>query len=123
MFATHAVIRATSSAEEIAFTTLIDNYMNAMAKRNTDQALTLFADHQSSLENLNALVSGENYAWFDSYTEVWLHSTSVNHQPPAQARVEGKITYANGSEGQIVAWLIQENNGEWKLILVEIILP
>lgn len=98
---------------------VLNGYMNAMAQRNVNQALSYFyKPSQETLDWLNRQLEAENYALYTGYQRVELNFSSVDYAETARAEVEATIFYDEG-EGLLLAQL-KTLNGEWKIVSIRV---
>jgi hypothetical protein len=119
--------------EQAMITPVLDEFMQAMAARDTNRAYRLFstrAQRQTAIADLEALTTGPNYVLFDGYQTVVIDSTNLssmaNTDPNVPqgvvANVNGTITYAGGVAGTFRATLEKEE-GTWRLHAINITVP
>jgi len=126
---------ATSSLEtqQKEIEPVIDEFMTAMAARDTDRAYALFSargQQQVSAADVSRLAQGNNYMLFDGYQSVELLDATVGVNSDSDvtapqglvAQVSGSIHYAAGFTGSFEA--ILEHEGEsWRLYGIDVSVP
>ena len=124
-------IKATSERNDVE--QVIDEFMCAMVRKDTNAAYALFSTHAkrtASRSKLEELLQGNNFALFDGYKNAQITNMNLstvfqtNSDLPQGivAKVNGTITYEGGFMGRFDAILEQENK-EWKLFGINITIP
>jgi hypothetical protein len=112
---------------------VVDEFMHAMAKGDTDAAYALFstrAKRTVSRSKLDKLLQGTNFALFDGYTSAQIakinlsraFQTNPDLPQGTVAEVNGTITYEGGYIGRFEAVLEQEHK-EWRLFVINVTIP
>lgn len=121
------------SREQAAITPVIQQFMAAMERRDTDAAYDLFssrAQRQTPLAEVEQLVGGENYVLFEGYEDAKVETTNLTSSintnqdvPQGQvATVSGSITYADSVQGTFRAVLEREDDA-WRLFSINVTVP
>jgi hypothetical protein len=121
------------STEQATITPVIDRFMQAMSRRDTDAAYRIFssrAQRQTPIADLEAMVEEPNYVLFEGYQSVAIQSTNltsaINTDPDkpqgSVATVSGTVTYTDGTTGTFQATLEKES-GEWRLFFINVTVP
>lgn len=106
---------------------VINQYMRAMARRDTQDAQR-YLTHDNSLllyNTLQQMVNPNNgdYAMFDRFQTLQLRNYSVKIvNGKTSVRIDGDLLYTNGYRGSLTAVLVKEN-GAWKIESIDIYIP
>ena len=111
----------------------VDEFMQAMAEKDTDTAYALFsarAQRQTNLSDLEKLLEGNNYVLFDGYQSATVEtinlSAAFNTNPDLPqgtvANVTGTIAYTDGFTGRFEA-VLEQAGDEWRLFNINITVP
>lgn len=104
---------------------VIDASMQAMSKKNANQAYSLFskrAQKQVPISKVEEMLQGANFAIYDGYLNIEVASLTIgpqfNTNPDVPqgtvAKVAGTVSYEGGYKGQFQA-ILQQEGGEWKI--------
>ena len=113
------------ATQKDAVAKVIDASMQAMSKKNANQAYALFSkrtQRQVPISKVEEALQGANFAVYDGYLKIEITSLTigpqVNTNPDVPqgtvAKVAGTVTYEGGYKGQFQAILEQEDS-EWKV--------
>jgi hypothetical protein len=123
----------TAIQEREPITQVLDQFMQAMAAEDTEQAFALFssrAQRQMGKDNLDKLLEGNNYALFEGYLRLEIGnlnlSKGVNTNPDVPqgtvAKVNGTVHYEGGFTGSFDA-ILEKEEGVWRLDAININVP
>ena len=121
------------NAQERPALQVVDAFMQAMSKRDANQALALYssrAQKQALLPQMQDMLRGLNFALFDQYAQVHVgefkispsFSAASNQPQGLLGQLSGTISYADGYTGQFQAVLELENL-TWKLYNINVTAP
>ena len=112
------------SNDTSAVLSVLDEYMQAMAKKDIEAAIALFLDegdkHQLKAQH-EKMVEGPNFALFDQYQSLELGNANIGLQTGGDgepegtvAHVDGLVHYWEGSTGSFEAVLVKQDD-QWRL--------
>jgi hypothetical protein len=112
------------------WTGTIDAFMQAMVKKDAEQAYSHFStagQRQYSLADIRKMMEGSNYALFDGYSGADMLSFDYTSEPSSGGSseyvdLEYETNYAGGHTGTLRAGMLREQ-GAWRLSYVDITVP
>jgi hypothetical protein len=131
--AASATTPAQTDAQRPAIESVLDQFMNAMERRDLDEAYSLFstrARRQVSRTEIGELLEGNNYVLVEGYQHLSLTrlriEVAVNTNPDIPqgtlGHVEAEVEYEGGFTGSMQA-LLEQEQGEWRLFTVNVQVP
>jgi hypothetical protein len=131
--AASATSSARTDAEKPGIESVLDQFMNAMERRDLDEAYSLFstrARRQVSRSEIGGLLEGSNYVLVEGYQRLSITrlriEVAVNTNPDIPqgtlAHVEAAVEYEGGFTGSMQA-LLEQEQGEWRLFTMNVQVP
>lgn len=105
---------------------VIDEYLTAMARKDVERAFQLLSDKaktQTSLNQVETLVTGTNYFIFSDYREhAYTNFEMTQVGADKLAEITGNVSYEGNFVGEFSAVLVKEN-GIWKIQAINVTAP
>lgn len=126
------LVFAVSSAEN-EITPVLNQFMQAMDKRNADEAYQLFsgrAQQQTSIDDVNTLLNDVNYPLFEGYQSIKIENTNLSSRVTTNAdeaqgivaTVNGQLLYKYEITGSFQA-VLEKENGIWHIFVIQVTVP